>query len=361
VANNGLIDTTGVLFRSDYFQNSGTITARADGITIETSMAVLQDGNAQAMTDIRITATDVKMLNYTNISAGTIELNVTGILTDTGEPESNFWLTRRGFHLNTRPTGSLLGTTVRTIVPRFRAVDHTWAGEDRGRNAGGFNNNLALGRLILDGDRDCLLRFHGQQPGSAIYVGFLELTNSVFDAFDSGALADALEIDQNMVIYFGDASVPPDELNGLLADAAAPEGRLRWVPDFAGAFEMMSVPSLASGGTVQMKRTLRESLTADSDSDGIVNGADAFPLDADSFTLAAQRSSGPAAAAILKLSWVANVQSSYAIESTTDLASGRWKTLRTYTNSTGGQKPTTFEEPISGDEPQRYYRVRLNP
>ncbi len=361
VVNNGLIAGTGILFRSDYFQNSGTITASADGITIDSPLVVLQNGNAQAQTDIRITADDLKMLNYTNLSAGTLELNVTGMLTDTGEPESNFWFTRRGFHLNARPTGDLLGTTVHTIVPRFRAVDHTWAGEDRGATVAGFSDNLVLGGLILDGDRDGLLRFHGLQAGSALYVAFLSLTNSVLSAFESGDLAAALEIDPNMVIYFADASVPPDELNGLLADAAAPEGRLRWVPDLVGGLGMVSVSSRASGGMVQMKRTLRESITADSDSDGIVNALDAYPLDADSLALSVQRSSTGITAGFLKLSWVADVRSSYALEFTTDLTSGAWQTVRSYTNGTARPQTAIFEEPIPENEPQRYYRIRLSP
>jgi hypothetical protein len=283
------------------------------------------------------------------------------MLTDTGDPGSNFWLVRRGFNLNSRPTGSLLGTTVRTVVPRFRAVDHTWAAEDRGPNANGFDNNLALGRLILDGDRDSLLRFHGLQPGSALYVGFLELTNSVLGAFTNSVLAEALSVDTNLVIYFADANVPPDQLNGSLPDDAAPEGRLRWVPDFDGGFALVNVPSRSSGGIVQMSRRLRESLIVDSDSDGIMNGIDDFPLDADALALLAQRTSGGASAGALKLSWTANVRTSYAIEFTTDLASGQWHIVRTYTNGTGNQQVATFEEAISPNEPQRYYRVRVEP
>jgi hypothetical protein len=58
---------------------------------------------------------------------------------------------------------------------------------------------------------------------------------------------------------------------------------------------------------------------------------------------------------------VASVQGTYVIESATDLVPGEWKTLRTYTNRTGTPQTAIFEEPISGNEPQRYYRIRLSP
>lgn len=326
VVNRGVINSGGLLVRSALFQNSGAITTSADGLTVEADLAVLQDGLAEIATDVRITAKDLKIANYTNINLiGGVDLNVTGGLTDTGDPESNFWETRRGFRLGAQPTaGDLLGTVIHTYGPRFRQVDHTWAGEDRGQSAAGFENNLALGKLVLDGDRGTRLRFRGLRAGQALYVTFLELEGSILTAFEAGQLNQVLSIDPSLVIYFADSSVPPEDLNGLLADADAPDGRLRWVPEFGAVH----------GG----------------------NGSGA--IQNFNFIASPASAASPSGTVKLSLSWQAAAGRTYVIETTTDLAGGKWDLLQTVQNSGGSARTLSAEQTVTRGETQRYFRIR---
>src|SRR5207249_3799775 len=111
--------------------------------------------------------------------------------------------------------------------------------------------------------------FSGASAGNAIYVDFLELDTSV-----SSDLENTLAIDPDFTIYFADANVPVEQLDGQF------DGHLRWVSEFNGPNSSVDV-LLRSGKTVKMNRALRNSASIDSDGDGIANGDDIYPLDAD--------------------------------------------------------------------------------
>ena len=55
--------------------------------------------------------------------------------------------------------GDLLSTTILNTAPADAEVRHLWAAEDRDCSPAGFTDNVALGRLILDGGNDSLFRF----------------------------------------------------------------------------------------------------------------------------------------------------------------------------------------------------------
>src|SRR2546427_11895554 len=118
----------------------------------------------------------------------------------------------------------LLGTYIRSTTAGFDQESfHTWAAEDRGPSTFGYDNNLALGKLTLDGGRNGLFHFSAPlgQTGRALYVDYLELVNY---ATNSGAL----DIAPDITIYFPNANVNPvklDQSNG---------GRLRCVSNFLG-------------------------------------------------------------------------------------------------------------------------------
>jgi hypothetical protein len=360
LVNSGTIAATGIRIRSGYFENSGSVTTSADGITLESPRVILQEGKLEARGFLKVSATDMRMAFVTNSTAGSMELNVTGSLTDSAEPGSNLLLVGNGFHMTARPTsGDLLGTTLQSVVGRFRSTDHTWAAQDRGATQAGFVNNLVLERLVLDGDRESLHRFAGLTAGSGLYVTFLELANSVLDAFDAGDLASALEVDPNLVIYFADASVPPEQLDGLLADEGAPQGRLRWVRDVTVGLSGVDVVSRSANRTVKMNRGVRESYLIDSDRDGIVNALDSFPLDSDRFQLSVRNGSSAGGESVLALTWEALGSATYVVEYTTDLATERWLQLDRYTNTAKGPQTVTLDQRVSTVEGQRYYRVRL--
>ena len=100
---------------------------------------------------------------------------------------------------------------------------HYWPARDFGATTNGFTNNLALGRLVLNGvGNNSLFRFFGTGTSNALYVDYLDLQNSATNN------DTALSIAPNLVIYFANASVPPAKLNGRHG------GRLRWVSTYAG-------------------------------------------------------------------------------------------------------------------------------
>ena len=151
-----------------------------------------------------------------------ILLNVTNLLTDVGQAGTNRFDVALGFALVTKPAaGDLLGTTIASSAPANRSIPHQWAAEDRGPFPAGYNNNAAVGRLLLDtsiNNSQNRLTFSGVGASNALYVDYLELNGTL-----TNDLASHLFIDTNMVVYFANANVPVTTLDGQLG------GRLRWV------------------------------------------------------------------------------------------------------------------------------------
>src|SRR5262249_13267336 len=149
-------------------------------------------------------------------------------------------------------------------------------------NPGGFTNNLALGRLILDGAEFSLFTFSGAGTNSALYVDFLDLRNNATN-YDT-----ALQINPGLTIYFANASVPPPKL-----DARA-VGRLRWASGFAGPNSSTNIFYPAYNKTYTFNVALAQSKDLDSDADGIVNADDPTPIyTADDAALAVALIPGP--------------------------------------------------------------------
>lgn len=349
--NLGTITANSILIRSGTVLSSGTLTSRVDGIRVESQSAQFENANTLSARDLEISGTDVRFTGSTNTALGRLVLTASNSLSDTGEGANNLFTALAGFDLPAKPAfGDLLGTTLHTVGPRFARVEHTWAGEDRGPNGSGFQDNVAVGHLVLDGDRDVLLVFRGPGANNAMYVDLLELAGAVSDAFDAGDLGAALEIDSNFTIYFAESNVPADQLEQLS------NGRLVQV-DFAGSASFVDVPVRSSGGAVQMERIVRTSPAIDSDGDGIANAYDAYPLDFDApLTLQGARANNQTR---IELSWRAEPQVQYVIEFTTALGSASWQVLSTFSNGEAQVKTATVSDTISGNHPQRYYRVRV--
>lgn len=349
-ANRGFLGANGLVFSSASFENSGIITSRVDGIVIDTQTGQFQDGTIHSARGLRISGADLRFTGSTNIMAGRLTLAVTGSLADTGEGANNLFRTRNGFDLPAKPAfGDLLGTRIETIAPRFARVEHTWAGQDRGASASGFENNVAIGHLVLGGDRDVLLAFRGATGGNGMYVDFLELTGPLTNAVAAGDLGAALEVDPSLTIYFSQSNVPADRLEELS------DGRLRHV-EFAGPANFVQIPVRSGGNTVQMERVVRESTAIDSDGDGITNAYDAYPLDFDGgLALTGRRANNETS---ITLSWNAQPQSTYQIEYTTSLKTPDWKLLSTVANPDPVARTATVQDQLAGDHAQRYYRLR---
>jgi hypothetical protein len=296
----------------------GPLTLRfVDGIISEARFSAL---GAVGSVDIGGRSLDISS-SILNAQASLI-FALTNLLTDGGAGSSNFWTAADGFQFLTKPAvGDLLGTTITSAIPQFRASDHVLAAQDRGASPTGYVNNIALGRLVLNGANLALFNFRGVGVSNAIYIDYLEFQNFATN------YEQAISIEPGCVVYFADANIPAEKLDGAFS------GRLRWVKDYVGAFSSVEVP-LTGGGTIFVNRALRDSSAIDSDADGIPNKFDSFPFDPPyvALTLGSTPSlAGLGGPNVAQISWQAAANTTYRIECKTKV-DGQWQFLMNYTH-----------------------------
>jgi hypothetical protein len=325
-------------------QLGGILSAFAGGISIVADSVNLS-GLLTANSDIDITAGTVVASN-SFITAGapgipaSLIFDVTGSFTDGGTGAQNEWTTHGGIQVLRLPgTGDLLGTTVRIPLAAFGEAIIRWPSADFGRSAGGFVNNLALGRLELNGALLSLFNFEG--PG-AIYIDRLEVNADP---------VNDIQIAPDMVVYFADSNVDPTILDGLHG------GRLRWVPDFAGPLNSTNIV-YPSGETHTFNAALIRSTTLDSDGDGVVNALDSTPVavgDRIDLKIACSRSTATRRTVI---SWMAPANSTSVIEYKDSLQATTWQALPAVQNTGAAQRLSISEDLPATAAGQRFYRVR---
>ena len=359
----GSISAFAVSLNADLLQNSGSIAA-SGLLEVKTRTGKLEGGTLSAGGDMIISAQDLKLASYQQSSVA-LYLSATNSLSDTGAGANNTLTCYDGFNLLIKPkTGDLFGTTLRTQVPQFRAVDHSWAAEDRGPTVAGFSNNAVIGHLTIAVPGNSFATFSGVGASNALYVDFLELSGTA-----QTDLQSALGINTNLVIYFAGANVPAETLDGRFADSLRPGGRLRWVSAFAGPNSSVDV-LLLNGQTIQTNRSLRFSQTIDSDGDGVVNAFDFYPFDAAAWNSVQSTNgfwnnvsvTGSGGSRSVSLSWNGTPNTVYYLEYTTNLSPPNWQPLMNYTNVAVTNSVITLEDknlPIG--ESQRYYRARFGP
>ncbi|MEP6662111.1 MAG: hypothetical protein ABJC04_00480 [Verrucomicrobiota bacterium] len=219
ITNRGAISASAIFFRSIFFNNSGSITS--GNTTIQATEANLSNGTIEAQQLISLSVGNLLATNSIlkagemsffggGSTFGKLVLDVTNSLTDLGANAGNFWQVTDGFTLMRRPlTGDLHGTEIRTVADGFHVSQHLWAGQDRGPGSIGFNDNAALGRLVLDiQNTNAILRFAGTDTHNALYVGTLEINFADPDIFSdtnvvaANLLKKILRIDGNLKIYY---------------------------------------------------------------------------------------------------------------------------------------------------------------
>jgi hypothetical protein len=351
VVNRGTLSAAGQRIRSEYFENAGTLAASGP-LIFEVLSGKFEGGRSSAGGDVSLAGFDLKLHRYTNTAGGTLLLNATNSLADTGGGAAVLLSCTEGFELLRKPVlGDLLGTTLQTTAPRFASVAHMWSAEDRGAVPAGFQDNVGVGELILSAGAFAELRFRGATPGgtNAMYVDVLNLSGSLLTAFDQNDLESVLVIDPSLTIYFAYANVSPEELDGAL------NGRLRWVRDFAGPGSGQDL-ALPSGRVIRVNRGLLESPTIDSDGDGLANAIDPTPFAEPELTLNVVTSDPQ----VTVLKWAAAPLTTYVVEYSTNPVSGGWQVLASAANP-GLSVAVLAVEDHDGGETNRYYRLRYEP
>jgi len=361
--NRGIFTANNISIRATEYESSGTnLTRSLSGSGSGGPISIFADsakfdggaggGLLAAGGSILLAGNDLKIRNHQFNTAGTLILTPTNSLTDTGASGTNRINCALGFSLTVKPAfGDLLGTTIYTTAPFNREVPHLWAGTDLGPVPAGFTNNVALGRLLLDTSNNAVslnrLAFAGISTNSALYVDYLDLAGTI-----TNDLTTHLFIETNLTIYFANASLPPETLDGQLG------GRLRWVKDFAGPNTGVDV-LLPDGRTIKVNVAKLNSQVLDSDADGIVNGSDLSPFDGIIINSRVAFTNVPPLTAFV--TWEAAAQTVYRVESNTNLLTSAWQFLANFTNSAATNRVVTYSEPVPVGALERYYRISYQP
>ncbi|HVV73727.1 MAG TPA: hypothetical protein VHI52_19840, partial [Verrucomicrobiae bacterium] len=366
--NAGRINASSIHLKSDYFENSGNLVSQGV-VDMQGNTGALLGGQSTSGGSTTITCNALKLSGYRlTASDGALYLFVRDGISDAGSAAVNLVTVSDGFYLPIKPTsGDLLGTSFQSKAPDFIEVDHNWAGVDYGVSVNGYQNNVALGKLLLGpvGKGNPLLFFKGAGAQNGLYVDLLDLTQLGTN------YQRLVEIAPNLTIYFAGARlgfVPPNGPSGIPQE---PEeyldgqfgGHLRWVRDFAGPNSSTTV--VVGNQTIVVNSALRNSKMIDSDGDGIPNFYDTTPFGGSNpgtgggtgltALLAAPSQGKPKSLAI---SWTAAPNTVYRVEVATDLVKPNWQLLSLYTNnSVAAQTALVWDTNAPANASQRFYRV----
>jgi hypothetical protein len=345
LVNSGKITGASLDFHASNFVNSGEIIAQSGIAEFRLTNGVLSGGSISARSDVQFTAANFSATGSAIDASGALMLDVTNHLTDGGPGANNDWQVSDGMLLARRPqTGDLLGTKITSRAAYNTLVRHTWGAQDRGVGPAGYSNNAAVGHLVLDGANQSLFQFAGAGVSNALYVDYLEFKN-----FTTNVLS-ALEIEPGMVVYFANANLSPEKLNGAL------QGRLLWVYNYAGPMSTTNV--LLDGVYIPMNLPLMQSTYSDLDGDNIPNKVDTVPLFSQT-QLDFRSQYLPTPSPRTELSWYAIRYSTNWVEYRTDIAATNWFSLTNIIQGSVNGRLTVADPVKTGS--QRYYRVRLDP
>ena len=322
-------------------------------LTTNVSTNVLTNATAKiaAASDITITANVLSLsnafLNAGTLLQGALNLVVSNRLVDSGPSARSYMLASAGIQVPILPaTADLMGTYIKSSAPDGTEVQHVWPGYDVGPVPQGYTNNLAVGKLTLDGGDSSVFRFSGpKQKKSAMYVDYLELLNNATN-FNTG-----LAIDPTVIIYFANANMTASKLDG------AQNGKLRWVKTFAGPLSSTNI-TYPSGRTYTFNSALVRDKDIDSDGDGTPNAKDLTPIFVDE-NIDLKIALGPVKGQVL-LSWQALANSASYVEYRPSFNSPNgWLTLF-ITNPPVSGRVSFSDTTGNTNRAQRIYRVRMD-
>jgi hypothetical protein len=212
----------------------------------------------------------------------------------------------------------------------------------------GYSNNLALGKLTLDGGQNSLFHFDPPtgQSNRAIYVDYLELRNFATNYFDS------LAISPGITIYFANSNVDPGKLD------VSNGGRLRWIQDFTGPLSSITTNFTYLDGityTFTVNLAVLASRNLDSDGDGLVNAVDPTPF-FEPNQMGLTISLTPSLPHKPQLTWHALARSTNRVEYISAAGSTNWQLLTNIINGpTNGTLKVIDNTPTASP---RLYRIK---
>ncbi|HYG25022.1 MAG TPA: hypothetical protein VEH04_19820 [Verrucomicrobiae bacterium] len=279
VVNTGTVRARSVQANSWDLHNSGTVDSLGL-IDLRFNTALLTGGEMSSSNYIRLTGNNLVLTNHHLITLGFLDLRIFGVLSDLGV--TNFIEVNDGFNLRTKPVvGDLLATTLSSYGPKFGAstIRHTWGAEDRGPTVEGFQDNAAVGRVVLNAATPAAqFRFTGAGvigTTNAIYIDELVFGDNV-DNFDPSFNATNVVIDSNIRIYYAEATADGVSIAEKLDGRNG--GRFIWVPSYSGSFSGVTLDY--GSGPLAFNRALVQSTTINSDGEGDVNAFDPTPIPA---------------------------------------------------------------------------------
>ena len=321
-------------FTNTVFTGAASITARGN-ITINANSVTLSNSLLQAGASV----------------PGAVVITPTVRLSDGGAGTTNYWLTTGGIRVLQKPTvGDLMATYATVTAPFAAEVQSTWAANDLGAVSLGYSNNLALGKLTLDGGEDSVIRLSGLAgKKNAIYVDYLEVLNNATNFNNVNPDELGLVIDPSLVLYFAHANTDASKLDGKQGN------RIRWVKGFMGPLSTTNIV-YPSGNVYPVNISLARHKDFDSDGDGTPNIKDSTPVYAqESINLRIAQDAQPSR---VLLSWQAVKDSISYIEFKPVIAStNAWQLLRS-TNAPANMRLSTTDN--TAGRTQRIYRVRVD-
>ena len=282
LVNQGILAAHSLDVQARHFESDGNVTSEVGPLRLWAGEARLGSpetnlwGQMRApLGNVELQANRLLVTNHVVEAGRRLVLGATHYLGD-ADTTNNVFLARDGLTLTVRPLeGDLRGTTISNWAPAYSYNVIVWAGEDRGPTPAGFTNNVALGRLVLDGRFGSSFTFQGLGTRNALYVDQLILLNHATNEFNNAFAA--LNIEPNLVIYYADLWVGGRRLAEPVDSSRYNQGRLRWVPSYAGGF-YGSTNILIGTREIRVNTALRESTELDSDGDGIPNALDPIPI-----------------------------------------------------------------------------------
>ncbi len=345
--NSGTNTSWGSIIRTRYFENSGSMVVNQSGLDVAAESGNLNGGRLEAGNLVSFRADQLRLRNTVIRSINdSVILSVTGSISDGGSAAASRILAPMGVSLETLPSaGDILGTTVEVTPIPFAEATLAWPAKDNGKSAGGFANNAAIGRLVLDAQNNSIISLRGIGGGSAVYVDSLELGPGMLDR-----LEDVLSVLPGFKVYFAGANVPVEQLDGRLG------GALEWVSDFAGPYSGMDI-LIPGGRTIRVNRAFRESMNFDSDADGLVNGIDPSPFDGVLIEdIEVVRVDGQ-----VVLRWEGSAGFTYQVQVSASLVDPDWSDLTTVEGPATGNGRVEVMVPLPVGVDQNYYRVLYEP